>query len=239
MFTDIALKISINKIDQRVDKFAVETRWDKTQTPRKTGQAQKTSGRTTIMLVMENGVLKIQNLRGDLIYATLSPEIAQASGLPVATVTAIRTAHDARNPIQPGAGVTDDSGGVGSRAASVQTSPVVNVPGFPGTGFDFTANAEVAAASANSDADFEDDQIFGQNFQRMTGYTFDSLTSAPTSGYTSAGIANDGAGAVYAFITTEGYYGKMEVISFEALPGGNLQFRFAVQTDGTTNLSTR
>lgn len=242
MFADISLRITINRIDQRSDMFAVDTRWDKTQTPRKTGESQKTTGRTTIMLVMEDGKLKIKNLRGNLIYATLSPEIAQASGLSAAVVSEIRTAHDARNPVQPGAGTTDDSGGLAGMPIVVQTSPVVNVPGFPGTGFDFTANAETTPdflGGTDNDVDFEDNQIFGQNFQRIAGATFESLTSAPTSGYTSAGIPNDGAGAVYAFITREGYYGKLEIISFDAAPGGNLRFRFALQTDGTTSLSTR
>lgn len=242
MFSDISLKIYVNRIEQRTEKFVVESKWDKSQTPRKTGQTQKTTGKTTMMFVMEDGELKIQNLRGDLIYATLSPEIAQASGLSAAKVEQIRTAHDERNPVQPGAGTTDDAGGVSGGILTVQTSPVVNVPGFPGTGFDFTANATTTPSflgGTTNDVDFEDNQIFGQNFQKITGQTFNGLTTAPTSGYTNLGIANDGAGAVYAFITREGYYGKLEVISFAAAPGGNLRFKFAVQTDGSTNLSTQ
>ncbi len=244
MFTNIRLTIYINHIEERRGLFVTETKWDKTQNPRTTGQEQRTSGKTTFMFVLEDGQMKIKNLRGDLIYATLSPEIAQASGKSSSVVDDIRTARDNRNPTQPGAGTTEDAGGVTSSSSSttltVYTSAVINVPGWPGTGFDFTANTEISVASPNSDVDFEGSLIFGTNgFQKMTGYTFTSLTTAPTSGYTTGGIANAGAGTIYTFITNEGYYGKMEVLSFADNPGGNLQFKFAVQTDGSKNLSTQ
>lgn len=129
MFTNIRLTIYINRIQQRADMFLVETKWDKTQTPRKTGQEQRTSGKTTFTLVLEDGKMKIKNLRGDLIYATLSPEIAQASGKTTRVVEDIRTARDARNPTQPGAAATEDAGGLTTsssqdEAASIRvTSP--------------------------------------------------------------------------------------------------------------------
>ena len=81
MFTDMQLKIYINRIENNSGLYIADTRWDKSQLPRKTGQTQKTSGRTTIAFVMEDNVLKIHNLRGDLLYATLSVEIAGSSGL--------------------------------------------------------------------------------------------------------------------------------------------------------------
>ncbi|HSV43581.1 MAG TPA: hypothetical protein VLJ10_03415, partial [Candidatus Bathyarchaeia archaeon] len=112
MFINIRLTIYVNRIQQRGDMFVVETKWDKTQTPRKTGEEQRTSGKTTFTFVLEEGKMRIKNLRGDLIYATLSPEIAQASGKSSSVVDEIRTARDDRNPTQPGAGTTEDSGGV-------------------------------------------------------------------------------------------------------------------------------
>ncbi len=241
LFNNIRLLIYINRIEKRSNFFVVTTKWDKTQTPIKTGEEQRTSGHTTFMFVLEDGKMKIKNLRGDLIYATLSPEIAQASGKSPSVVSKIRTARDERNPEQPGAGEVEDSGGVTSSSAAltVYTTPILNVPGFPGIGFDATSNVEVTAASSNSDMDFEDNLIFGTTgLQKITGQTFNQITEAPTSGYTTAGVINEGAGTVYVFITREGYYAKMEILSFDGTPGGNLQFKFAVQTDGSTNLTT-
>lgn len=124
MFTDIRLTIYINRIEKRGNAYIAETKWDKDQTPRKTGLQQKTSGNTTMTFVMEDGQMKIQNLRGNLIYATLSPQIAQASGLSASVVDQIRTAAAERNPTQPGAGTILDAGGVTAATNSVTlTSP--------------------------------------------------------------------------------------------------------------------
>lgn len=240
MFTNIRLTIYINRIEERRGLFVADTKWDKTQNPRMTGQEQRTSGRTTFMFVLEDGKMKIKNFRGDLMYATLSPEIAQASGKSSSVIDDIRTARDNRNPTQPGAGTTDDGGGVTSSSSTVLStanSPIIAVPGFPGTGFDFTVNGGVAAASANSDINFESNIMFGATgLQKITGNTFAMLTTAPTAGYGTGGILIGSAGTVYAFITKEGYYGKMEILSFS---GGNLQLKFAVQTNGSTSLNTQ
>ncbi len=243
MFLDIQLKIYINRIQQSAGRYTVETRWDKAQTPRKTGQVQKTTGTTTITFAVEDGSLKVQNLRGDLIYATLSPDIAQASGLATAKVDAIRTAQAGRDPVQPGAGVTEDAGGVttptsssSSSVLAVHTSPVLDVSAWPSPGFDFTANAAVSNASPSSDLDLETNQIFfATQLQKVVGSTFDGLRTAPAFSDTSP-LHNDGVGTVYAFVTAEGYYGKLEVTSFD---GTHLQFKFAVQTDGTMNIATQ
>jgi len=129
MFLDISLRIYINRIQNQGMTSIVETKWDKSQTPRKTGQTQKTTGKTTVVLAQEDGRLKIQNLRGDLLYATLSPEIAQASGLSSSKVEQIRVARDERNPVQPGAGRTDDPGGLDSPASETQTLTVTSPNG--------------------------------------------------------------------------------------------------------------
>ncbi len=245
MFTNIRLKIYINRIEERRGLFVAETKWDKTQNPRTTGQEQQTSGRTTFIFVLEDGKMKIKNLRGDLIYATLSPEIAQASGKNSTVIDKIKTARNDRNPIQPGAGTTeDDGGGTASSSSSVilnvSTSPVMNTTSNPG--FDFTANAKVAGigGSPNSDLDLESNIMFGTSgMQKITGNTFASLTAAPISGYSSGGTFIGSPGTVYTFITTEGYYGKMQILSFAGGGGGNLRLKFAVQTDGSKNLNTQ
>ncbi len=242
MFLDIQLTIYINRIENRKGMWIAETKWDKKQTPRTTGQQQLTNGRTTMMFVAEDGIMKIKNLRGNLLYATLSPEIAEASGLNQTTIDAIRTAHDDRNPTQPGAGTIEDDGGVSegtttSTILTVQYSPTVPSPVSPGVGFDFTANAQVASNDGSSDVTFESNQIFGQvGFQKIMGDTFDGLTEAPATGYYITGINNDGAGTVYAFKTQEGYYGKMEILTFAS---NLVTFKFVIRTDGTRNIATQ
>lgn len=123
MFTDIRLIIYVDRINQRGDSFTAETRWDKSQAPRKTGEVQKTSGKTTMAFVMEDGQLKLRNLRGNLLYATLSPDIAQSSGLKSTIVDQVRTAQQERKPIQPGSGTTLDDGGVTEERTLTVTSP--------------------------------------------------------------------------------------------------------------------
>jgi len=243
MFLDIQLTIYINRIENRKGMWIAEAKWDKKQTPRTTGQQQRTNGRTTMMFIAEDGIMKIKNLRGNLLYATLSPEIAAASGLNQTTIDAIITARDDRNPTQPGAGEIEDAGGVSggttatSASLTVQYSPTVPVPGWPGIGFNFTANNTVIADSGNDDATFEGYSIFGRvGFQKITSDTFDSLTEAPATGYVTTGISNDGAGTVYAFKTKEGYYGKMEILTFS---GSEMTFKFVVQTDISRNVTTQ
>jgi hypothetical protein len=118
LFSDIRLKIYINRIEKSGGYFVADTKWDKQQSVKKTGQQQSTSGRTTMVFALEEGKMRIKNLRGNLIYATLSPEIAQSSGLPSSTVDQIRTANEDRNPVQPGAGTTEDAGGTSSGSSS-------------------------------------------------------------------------------------------------------------------------
>jgi hypothetical protein len=80
--------------------------------------------------------------------------------------------------------------------------------------------------------------------QKVTGYSFDTLIEAPAGGY-GAVAAGMVVGDVYAFITTSGKYGKMEVTSIVNTPpppppgSDNIAFRYAVQTDGTRNIRTQ
>ncbi len=241
MFTDIRLVIFINRIDQGGGNFTAETKWDKTQTPRSTLQQQRTSGRTNMVFALEDGKMKIVNLRGNLIYATLSPEVAESSGLPSATVEEIRVAKITRTPVQPGAGETEESGGVSS-SLQTKNGSVMNTAGNP-KGFDFSSGSQVAlnAGDFNYVLTNRFNALGSAQIQDVTGTsTFDSLDIAPLSGY-AVFAANMVAGDVFVFITQEGYYGKMEVTSITVVPAvsATIVFRYAVQTDGSKNISTQ
>lgn len=249
MFVDIRLSIYVNRIENRKGMYIAETRWDKIQVPRQTGEQQRTTGNTTMMFVLEDGIMKIKNLRGNLLYATLSPEIAEASGLKQSVVEAIRTAREDRNPTQPGAGEIEDSGGVtssgGSSATlSTQTVSVDSDSGNPGESFDFETQGwvEVAFPPAAYDIMFEGDQFFEQNAAQYqaVGTAFSATTEAPTAGYGALPGGPVTVGQVYVFVSSEGNYGKFEVTSKTDIGGGvyRYNFKFAVQTDGTRNIST-
>ncbi|MCK5685595.1 hypothetical protein KAJ27_15795, partial [bacterium] len=106
MFNNIRLAIFINRIAKSGKLYLAETSWNKTQTSRKTMNEQKTKGKTNFIFILEDGLMKIQNLRGNLIYATLSPEIAQSSGLSQNVIEEIRIAKRQRKTTQPGAAET-------------------------------------------------------------------------------------------------------------------------------------
>ena len=244
MFTDIRLRIFIDRIENRGKLYVAETHWEKSQVPRKTGQQQKTTGKTVMSFVLEEGKLRIQNLRGNLIYATLSPEIAEASGLSQTTVEEIRTAHDDRNPTQPGAGETTDSGGTTSSStvptqnATITSAPPPGGPNIQGLNFE---TGTVTTGAGTGDFDFENGNMFVMNGAariQQVGQSFDALTVAPTSGY--AAMSNVAARNVFVFITRGGLYGKLEITSIVNNPPVNdtVTFKYAVQKDGSTNIST-
>ncbi|MEI6437368.1 MAG: hypothetical protein WCO69_01305 [Candidatus Omnitrophota bacterium] len=253
MFTSIKIVIYVSRIERRGDQMVVETRWDKTQTPRKTGQDQRTSGNTVMVFKLEDGRMKIYNLRGNLLYATMSPEIAQASGLSAATVALIRTAQADRNPTQPGAGSTTDAGGVtttnsdptpSSSGLPLKTGQIMDVAGAGiFENYDFSANAEVGVGSGDigqQDAEF---QKVGTAGIKFAAGSFDATTDASGVGGGDFSIPNVSIGDVYIFITTEGYYGKMEITGKTVINGGlgvvtTYTFKYALQTDSTTNVAT-
>ncbi len=131
LFSNIHLVIYIDRIDKRNQEFFVDTSWQKHQAPIKTGQQQATTGETKMTFALEQGQLKLKNLKGNLIYATLSPDIAKTSGLNAFVVSEIINAANTRNPIQPGAATSSGSfaapsnpGGGQSAVASVSlTNP--------------------------------------------------------------------------------------------------------------------
>ncbi|MBF0216230.1 MAG: hypothetical protein HQL30_04465 [Candidatus Omnitrophica bacterium] len=248
MFDDIRLTIFIDRIEKNNALFIAETRWQKTQTPKKTGQQQRTSGSTRMIFLLEDGKMKIYNLKGNLIYATLSPEIASSSGLGEAVVEAIRVDRDTRNPEQPGSGATQETGGVSS-VLSVRTGTVTSVD-LPmasnmDRGFFFSSGAQ---ADAVGDFVLEFPNLLftygNAKIQDVSGtYTFDSLSTAPDITNEVNGPAT--AGKVYLLVTQEGYYAKMRIDTVNADQDGmndddmvTMTFTYAVQTDGSRDLRT-
>jgi hypothetical protein len=244
MFTDIRLKIFINRIEKRAGMFVAETKWDKTQMVRKTGQQQRTSGQTVMMFVLEDGRMKIKNLRGNLIYATLSPEIAEASGLNQTVVEEIRVARDDRNPIQPGAGQTEESGGLNPVSSSINTRSLTVVinSGFT-EGVDLSSGTQVGSGAGDFDLEFVE-MFFpsgSTKIENVTGtYTYGSLVTAPD--VVDGGGQPGPTGTLFLMQTNEGYFAKVYVVSaVENVPGAQstVTIQFAVQTDGSRNLKTQ
>ncbi|MDD4203097.1 MAG: hypothetical protein PHQ52_06490, partial [Candidatus Omnitrophica bacterium] len=246
MFLDIRLMLYVNRIEELpTGEFAVDIRWNKTQMPRKTMQEQRTSGNTTLLFVREDGKMKIKNMRGDMLYATLSPEIAEVSGKSVAVIDQIRQAHDQRNPIQPGAGETEESGGLGTSSTLSEQQGTVSVVAGSGAagskGFDLDTGQIVIASSASSDLLFEGALLFQDNgLFDLSAETFNALDTAPavTGGAIGGDFINTLVGNVYVFTTSSGKYGKLQISSYTA--GVNLvtTFKYAVQPDGSKNIAT-
>jgi hypothetical protein len=248
MFTDIRLTIYVNRIEQRGNIFLADTKWDKSQTPRQTGQQQTTNGRTTMVFALEDGVMKIKNLRGNLIYATLSPEIAQASGLKQSVVDDIRTARDERNPTQPGAGETEDAGGVEESSGTLtvysgrQTKDADNTDMNPTESFDFSLNQVVGVNDGN--VAFIDEGpkfLIGKSNTtfRDSEKTFEATTSADD-GTQPFDMGVDGSvGTTYVFKTGPGLYGKFQITDIQTVGiETTITFRYALQEDGSKNLAT-
>jgi len=259
MFMNIRLTIYINRIQKRGNMFVAETKWDKSQTPRKTGEEQKTSGKTTFMFVLEDGKMKIQNLRGDLIYATLSPEIAQASGKSQTVVNQILTARDDRNPIQPGAGDTEDDGGLtdgdddsgGLLTVKTRTFTVGGWGSSPYIDFD-NGNFGVGELGDVFFAGMEMNSTGGVATIYSLGLggeaLFNSLDEVPggfsdnTGGFSHMAAVG---GDVYVILTGDGNYVKMvvsSVDSHEDPPGFTVPDAFTIKyaiSDGSTNLATQ
>jgi len=237
MFNNIRLTIFINRTEKRGSMFAADTRWEKTQVPRMTGQQQRTTGNTTFYFALEEGKMKIKNLRGNLIYATLSPEIAESSGLSQTVVDEIRTAHNERTPVQPGAASTPETGGVSlGETISIKRGTVTAM-----SSFDLEAGVEIAGLAAGDlslipmGPNHVIQPTSPAGFQETT-QSFDSITTAPTTGYATAGVFPTFSGTVLLFKTHNGYYGKMEVTESGAF---TVTFRYAVQSNGSTNIRTQ
>ncbi|MEI8348908.1 MAG: hypothetical protein WCI77_02045 [Candidatus Omnitrophota bacterium] len=241
MFMDISLTIYINRIVKIGNLYSTEITWDKIQVPRKTGQQQNTSGNTTIVLAMEDGRMKIKNLRGNLIWATLSVEIAQASGLSQSVVDQIRVAYNERNPVQPGAGKTEVSGGV--TATNVQSGNLTLTCGTGySQGYKFSNKQTITeSATMPFTADFMQDHLLGTLLYAKSGsdgiYSFgacslDSVAEAPASGYASSATAVQG--YTYAIKTSDNNYALIHISSLGATPVPfSSSFSYKYRSDGS------
>jgi hypothetical protein len=226
MFMDISLTIYINRIVKMGNLYSAETTWDKIQVPRKTGQQQNTSGNTTIVLAIEDGKMKIKNLRGNLIYATLSVEIAQASGLSQTVVNEVRVAHDTRTPVQPGAGQTEVSGGVTPTNVQSGNLSLTCGTGYS-QGYQFSTKQTITeTATMPFTADFMQDHLLGgtllyaksgsEGIYSFGACSLDSIAEAPTSGYSSSVTAAQG--YTYAIKTSDNNYVLIHINNLGVAP---------------------
>lgn len=247
MFTDIRLKIFIDRIEQRGDLYVADTHWEKSQSPRKTGLQQMTTGKTTMIFSLEEGQLKIKNLRGNLIYATLSPEIAEASGLSQTIVEEIRVAQFERNPVQPGAGETENSGGVSSSNIQTGTFTLTQQDTHPGAvvgwaqGFNFSSyqvqpllpGPDISQDFANWDGNLT--VKAGNGIVLIGSVDINSVKEAPLSGYDTQLGGSEG--NTYAIKLSGGTYALVQVTSFVWTCPTNCPqtttFRYKHQKNGT------
>ncbi|MBF0505079.1 MAG: hypothetical protein HQL14_08280 [Candidatus Omnitrophica bacterium] len=259
MFSTIKLTIYVDQIQKNGSQVVAQTHWDKVQDPRKTGQEQRTSGRTTMVLVLEDGQMKIYNLRGNLIYATLSPDIAEASGLPSATVAAIKAAADSRNPVQPGAAQTEDAGGLVTQGTSTSSTNVQSgtfaltqaTAGQPPTNgwiqeFSFSTNSVVSIGAVLGPLnDFRRREGYvevksGNMIQDLGSASIDTVTSVPSSGYVTSAPGGPMevsfvAGDCYAIQLSDGTYALVQSTDGPGVLPETTHFKYRHQLNGTTS----
>ncbi|HNV86610.1 MAG TPA: hypothetical protein PKL97_06555 [Candidatus Omnitrophota bacterium] len=249
MFAEIRLSLYINRIERRGDLFIVDIKWDKTQTPRKQGEQQKTSGQTTFTFIYEDGKMKIRNLRGSLIYATLSPEMAEASGLGQKAVEEIRKAREEGKPVQPGS-ETPEAGG-GKAVSKIQTgSFTLSAKSFahgddPVDSFIFSTASVVHESMANFSGDFRRRDGFVEpnasgGILDLGSMTLNSVSDVPTSGYQGAFSVSAAPGHSYAVKLSNGTYAVVEVTSETCDPHTTCttQCRYKYQPDGTPSMKS-
>ncbi|HSA31891.1 MAG TPA: hypothetical protein P5160_08885, partial [Candidatus Omnitrophota bacterium] len=261
-FSDIQMKISINRIERRKNLYVAETQWQKMQTARASGARADTKGRTTLMFVYEDGQMKIQNLRGDLLYASLSTEIAQASGLGQREVE--RIVRERESVLSGGSvpsAVSEGAPGPGSADPDPGSPPVEEVsvesgkfkltqysahPMAPGTvfaeSFDFGRKQTVKDYDINVNGDFRRREGWieagsGAGVLELSG-SFEDITEVPAGGYAPQAGAREG--AVYAVQRADGTYA---IVEFQSASGESVdlyegrpisaQFRYRYQKNGT------
>ncbi len=154
----------------------------------------------------------------------------------------IRAAHNERNPIQPGAGATLDNGGLDDSGTAVPIA-VRNGQMHTGDSYDFVQGLQVSGVLGVNDIScvisaFPDMSIQGNNCSYQTAFgSFESITTAPVSGYAKFPAVDVVSGTVLIFKTDSGKYGKMKIVTVMA--GLSIfTFDYAVQTDGSTSIKT-
>ncbi|MEI6437369.1 MAG: hypothetical protein WCO69_01310 [Candidatus Omnitrophota bacterium] len=244
IFSSQRITLNINRIDTRKDGATVDAQWDKQAAVRASGQDFKTSGRITMVFILEGGRMKIKNLRGDLLFASLSPAIAQASGLGRTAVAGIERAHEQRDPGAVSA-AAEPAAGNGGPVSSVETPQQPEPPApvgaglhtdqgiIPGIHMDFDFSSGAAGAAGSGDFTMLAGVLQGQGGAqiRNANMDFDSVVQAPASGYNDSILLSDG--QTYCFKTKEGYYGKMRVQTAMIIP---FIFEYVLQTNGSGQL---
>ncbi len=258
IFQGTRLSVGINRIEKQRSQFIADIRWDKTQSVRSSGEEHKTSGRTTMIFVFEDDRMKIYNLRGDLLFAALSPEIAKASGLRMDIVAAIQLARDNREPFTEKARSIED---IKEKTDNKKKDEIVLAPTL--AVLPVKAGAITSYSSHNYHFDFSDgvsrgDEPFGNDVQWRSDENhlmpihqgkmkvisnFDALSEAPDS--STYDCLWDGVGCLvsvgkaFVFISDDGYYGKMEVTGISGSDPKTITFKYAIQMDRTWNIRTK
>jgi len=117
-FKDIQIDYSLKNFIQMGKETYLQVKWQKTQTPVSDGSIQTTEG-TTDLTFAAASELRLVLLRGDLLFATLSPEIAEESGKDSTTVAQIQEVKNSGGASQPGAGVSVAGGSVDLQTTDV------------------------------------------------------------------------------------------------------------------------
>jgi hypothetical protein len=260
-FTNIKLRIGIRRIEKRKELFVAETEWQRMQSLKSTASPVEKSGKTTLMFIFEDGKMRIKNMRGDLIFASLSPEIAQMQGVSQREVERIRKEHEA---LTSGSlpGVIDPPHGGGDprldpdpparpadtiESGSFKLTQYSAHPMSPGTlfaeSFDFARRQVVNDYDINVSGDFRRREGWieagaGAGVLEISGAGIDSVTEVPSGGYQSA--VGTRLGGVYAIERADGTYA---VVEFQSANGDSpdlyegravtSQFRYKYQKNGT------
>lgn len=223
LFDSIRLGVFMSRVDERGGVYTAEVRWEKTQYARKTGKEQRTSGSTNFIYQYEDGALKLKNLRGNLIFATLSPEIAESCGLPSSVVEEIRRARDNRDPVQPGAEKKDDGGASGpaqpveAGTFALTQHKLPHPPDFDIEGYNFAGRnktRETFPFPVQSDFRRREGWLetrSGGGIQDLGSVPINEVSEAPASGYMNE--VGGRQGHTYAIKLMDGTYALVETSS--------------------------
>ena len=117
-FEDIRITYSVSSFLQINDEVHMNIYWLKTQKPITDGSIQKSSG-TTELTFIRHSPLRLAHLRGDLIFATISPDVAADSGKSSTVVSDIRTIYNEGGTGQAGSGGTVSGGSIDLKTTSL------------------------------------------------------------------------------------------------------------------------
>ncbi|MCM8761226.1 MAG: hypothetical protein NC938_06450 [Candidatus Omnitrophica bacterium] len=208
-----------------------------------------------MLFALEEGSMRLRNLRGDLVYATLSPEIADSSGLGEKVIEKIKIAARDGTGDQPGAGggTGGTTGGTGGATPPVPASPAASQvtignftltqyklphpPNFDIEGFNFSTRSKTRETSpfpVQSDFRRREGWIESRGGLVDLGPVgLENVVEAPASGYKDA--ASGAPGRIYAVRCGDGTYALVETMFMadsNNLPSTST-FRYKHQRNGT------